>query len=203
MAIIKQRGLQVTVATINERNALPQKPEHLVVHVTDAIADELAGSGPAVYRWVLDINQNGTWVLVSAGAEKTVSFTTQEISIINGQVTADNVPLNNHIWNLSIVDGDNIIAFPRIEDLDISIGIISGLDTWNSYKFRFTYAYGSITAQLQAVLDTKSTLYESDEDPLDEVGNKVKAGDMWHDLNSEGRIAICLTLGGTLNWLEI
>lgn len=201
MAIIKQRGLQLRVNTIADRNAITKRPEHLVVHVDDAIADVDAGAGPAVYRWTEA--DGGKWILISAGAEKTINFETKELLIQNGQVVAPNIPLNNFIWDIQVLDGNMAIAYPRIEDLNISVGDIKGLDDFNGYKLRFTYAYGSITTQLQEAIDVKSTLYETNIDPLTVTNNKVKPGDFWHDLNDEGRIAICLTIAGNLTWMEI
>jgi len=201
MAIIRQRGLQVTVNTIAERNTIVKRPEHLVVHVKDAIADVDAGVGPAVYRWTLA--DGGKWMLISAGAEKTISFETKEMLIQEGVVYAPNIPMNNNIWDITVLDGNIAIAFPRIEDLSVVAGEIKQLDEWNGYKLRFTYAYGSLTAQIQEVLDSKSTLYELNVDPTTLTDNKVKAGDFWHDISDEGRIAIALTIGGALIWMEI
>ena len=137
MAIIKQRGLQLRVATIGDRNNIIKRPEHLVVHVDDAIADPLAGAGPAIYRWTEF--DGGKWILVSTDAGVTVNFETKELLIENGVVTAPNLPLNNFIWDIQILQDDVVIAYPRIEDLNINLGLISGLDVYNGYKLRFTY----------------------------------------------------------------
>lgn len=201
MAIIKQRGLQTRAATINDRNIIAKKPEHLVVHVDDAIADPLAGPGPAIYRWTEF--GGGRWILLSSGTEKTISYVTKELQIVDGIVVSPNLPLNNFIWDIQIVEGDTVIAYPRIEDLNVSLGLIRGLDLYNGKSLRFTYAYGSITSQLQTALDSKSTLYEMNLDPLTITANIVKAGDFWHDIRIPGKIAICLTIGNTLTWMEI
>ncbi len=201
MAIIKQRGLQLRVATISDRNNIVKKPEHLVVHVDDAIADPLAGVGPAIYKWTEA--SGGKWLLLTSGAEKTISFETKELVITNGVVSAPNLPLNNFIWDIQLLQNDVVIAYPRIEDLNINLGLISGLDAYNGGKLRFTYAYGSITSQLQTALDTKSNLYELNIDPLTITDNNVKAGDFWHDITVPGKISICLTISNTLIWMEI
>ncbi len=201
MAIIKQRGLQLRVATISDRNNITKKPEHLVVHVDDAIADPLAGVGPAIYKWTEA--SGGKWLLLTSGAEKTISFETKELIITNGVVSAPNLPLNNFIWDIQLLQNDVVIAYPRIEDLNINLGLISGLDAYNGGKIRFTYAYGSIASQLQTALDTKSNLYELNIDPLTITGNNVKAGDFWHDITVPGKISICLTISNTLIWMEI
>ena len=201
MAIIKQRGLQLRVATISDRNNIVKKPEHLVVHVDDAIADPLAGAGPAIYKWTEA--SGGKWLLLTSGAEKTISFETKELIITNGVVSAPNLPLNNFIWDIQLLQDDVVIAYPRIEDLNINLGLISGLDAYNGSKLRFTYAYGSITSQLQTALDTKSNLYELNIDPLTITDNNVKAGDFWHDITVPGKVSICLTISNTLIWMEI
>lgn len=201
MAIIKQRGLQARVATITDRNNIVKRPEHLVVHVDDAIADPLAGIGPAIYKWTNA--SGGKWILLSAGAEKTISFETKELVIVNGTVATPNIPLDNFIWDIQIINGDTAVAYPRVGDMNINIGIITGLDTYNGMKIRFTYAYGSMTAQLHTALDSKATLYEINLDPLTITGNNVKAGDFWHDIRVPGKIAICLTIGNVLTWMEI
>lgn len=201
MAIIKQRGLQLRVATISDRNNITKKPEHLVVHVDDAIADPLAGVGPAIYKWTEA--SGGKWLLLTSGAEKTISFETKELVITNGVVSAPNLPLNNFIWDIQLLQNDVVIAYPRIEDLNINLGLISGLDAYNGGKLRFTYAYGSIASQLQTALDTKSNLYELNIDPLTITGNNVKAGDFWHDITVPGKVSICLTISNTLIWMEI
>lgn len=201
MAIIKQRGLQLRVATISDRNNITKKPEHLVVHVDDAIADPLAGVGPAIYKWTEA--SGGKWLLLTSGAEKTISFETKELVITNGVVSAPNLPLNNFIWDIQLLQNDVVIAYPRIEDLNINLGLISGLDAYNGGKLRFTYAYGSIASQLQTALDTKSNLYELNIDPLTIIGNNVKAGDFWHDITVPGKVSICLTISNTLIWMEI
>lgn len=201
MAIIKQRGLQLRVATISDRNNIVKKPEHLVVHVDDAIADPLAGVGPAIYKWTEA--SGGKWLLLTSGAEKTISFETKELIITNGVVSAPNLPLNNFIWDIQLLQNDVVIAYPRIEDLNINLGLISGLDAYNGSKLRFTYAYGSISSQLQTALDTKSNLYELNIDPLTITGNIVKAGDFWHDITVPGKVSICLTISNTLIWMEI
>ena len=200
MAIIKQRGLQLTVDTIGDRNAIVKRPDHLVVHVKDAIADVTAGAGTAIYRWS---EHDSTWVLISAGAEKTITFETNEQTIINGEVTLPNIPLNHNVWEIMIVDRDITVAYPRVEDLSFSNGTVSGLDAWGGLKLRCTYAYGTITDQLKTALDSKSSIYETPIDPLTVTNNHVKAGDFWHDTFDPGRIAIALTLGGALVWMEI
>jgi len=200
MAIIKQRGLQVTVQNIAERNAITKRPDHLVVHVIDAISDPLAGSGTAIYRWDTTSSE---WILISAGAEKTVTFETFKGTIDNGQVILPNIPLNNNLWDMNVQINNVVYAFPQLEDLTVFNGTVSNLDEYNGYTFSCTYAYGSITTQLQSVFDTKSTLYEQNVDPLTETDNRVKAGDFWHDTGDTTRIAICLTINEILTWMEV
>ena len=63
MAIVRQRGLQRTVDTIADRDAIRIKPEYLVVQVKDASADKLAKTNPTFYRWT-NVD-NGKWLMIT------------------------------------------------------------------------------------------------------------------------------------------
>jgi len=201
MSIIRHEGLNVTVNTIADRNNILKKPDNLTVTVIDAIGDVNAGSNTAVYRW--SNNDGGKWILLSVGAEKSLTFATEELRIYNGSVISPNVPSNGHIWDIQIINDNRVMAYPRCEDLNISGNEINGLDSWNGLKIRYTYAYGTMSAQMEAILDAKVTFYETDIDPLSVVNNKVKAGNMWHDTSDEGRVAVCITVDNNLIWLEV
>jgi hypothetical protein len=154
MAIILYQNADKTVDNIAARNALPYKINNMVVTVLDAISDPDAGSGVATYRYNETINGgSGGWVLVSKSTYDTMSFDTEELTIASGEVTASNIPVDNQIWDVHVVDGNVIIADIREEDLTVSAGNISGLGSYDGYKLRFTYAYGSITSQITAYVD--------------------------------------------------
>lgn len=84
MGIIKQRGLQLTVNTIADRNNIVKRPDHLVVHVKDAIADPLAGSGTAIYRWS---EHDSKWTLISADVSHVHIQTEVDFEASAGQTT--------------------------------------------------------------------------------------------------------------------
>jgi hypothetical protein len=154
MAIILYQNADKTVDDIAARNALPYKINNMVVTVLDAISDPDAGTGVATYRYNESINSGaGGWILISKSTTDTMSFDTEELTIASGEVTASNIPVDNQIWDVHIVDGDVIIADIREEDLTVSAGTISGLGAYDGYKLRFTYAYGSVTSQITSYVD--------------------------------------------------
>lgn len=152
MAVRRHSNFDKTVNTIADRNALVQKVNGMVVTVLDSIADPDAGSGKAIYRWV---EEDQSWAIIYKSVYRTMSFETEELTIMNGEVIASNIPTDNMIWDISVIEGDIIMASPRLEDLTVVNGIISGLNDYNGKKLRFTYGYGSVVQQLNSVLDTK------------------------------------------------
>ena len=153
MAVIRHTNFDKKVQTVAERNAINPKVDGMIVVVNDAIADVNAGAGKAVYRWDAT---DSSWIMLSKSTYETISFATEEITIVNGKVLATNIPTDNEIWSISIIDGNQEIAFPRVEDLSISVGTVDLLtNNYNGKKLRFSYAYGSISQQLNAVLDAK------------------------------------------------
>lgn len=149
MAIIRHTNFDTTVANIQERNSIKNKIDHMTVLVMDAISDVSAGAGKATYRWSGDTNE---WVLISKSSTETISFATEELSIVNGKVLPSNFILDNQIWNVDVVNNSVIVAQPRMENLTITYQGISGLSLWDGMKLRFTYAYGSTNAQLNSVI---------------------------------------------------
>lgn len=144
MSVIRHPNFDITVNNIGERNAL-KKVDHMVVIVTDAIADVVAGAGKATYRWD---GTDDSWILVSKSNVSTVTFATEEHLIVSGTVTLENVPKDDIIWNVQILNGDVMEAELRVEDMSMLNGIISNLNTYDGKKLRCTYAYGSIAAQI-------------------------------------------------------
>lgn len=158
MAVTRHSNFDRTVNTIAERNAITRRVDGMMVTVKDAIADVDAGAGKAVYRWdASDLS----WILIFKSTYETVSYVTEELTIVNGAVTASNYPVDNTIWEISVIDGNDQIAFPRLSDLTISLGVINlGTSFWDNKKLRFTYAYGSISQQLNSVLSTKADVVD-------------------------------------------
>lgn len=149
MAITRYSTFDKNVQTIADRNNISNKVNGMTVVVADAISDINAGPGKAVYRWD---SSDSSWILISKESIETMSFATEELVISGGKVTPSNIILDNQIWNIDIVNGSLIMAQPRIEDLTIDYTGISGLDEFNGNKLRFTYAYGTISAQLSSVI---------------------------------------------------
>lgn len=153
MAVILYKGANQTVSTIADRNDIPYKIDGMVVTVLDAIADVSAGAGVATYRWV---DNDQVWILITKSGVDTASFDTEELTIVDGEVTPSNVPIDNIIWSIAVVNGDIIMGEPRLEDLTVTPSGISGINpSFNGYKLRFTYAYGTVTQQLDSYVDYK------------------------------------------------
>ena len=152
MATIKHKSFDVTVQTIIDRNNIPHKVDHMTVLVLDAIADINAGAGKATYRWDAS---DSSWVLISTSSINTMNFITEEIILVEGVVNASNIPTSSQIWNIVVVDGNTVIAELRLEDIIVTNAEIN-LSTilYDGKKLRFTYAYGSIAAQIEQVLGT-------------------------------------------------
>jgi len=149
MGIIYYKKYDKTVDTIADRNALTPI-DNMVCTVKDSIADINTNGGVATYRYNQSLLQ---WVLVSKSNEDTLSFVTEEVVISNGYANQTNVILDNSIWDVSILDGDNIIATPRSEDLVITNTSIFVGTEYNGYKLRFTYSFGEMRANLETYVD--------------------------------------------------
>jgi hypothetical protein len=84
-----------------------------------------------------------------------MSFETVESNIVAGKIIPQNVPSNNVIWDIYVVDGTTIINELRLEDVIVTPTLISGLGLYDGYKLRYTYAYGSVTQQITSYVDSK------------------------------------------------
>jgi hypothetical protein len=151
MAIILYKNADKTVSNIAERNAIAAKIDNMVVTVVDAIADVAAGTGVATYKWNAALNR---WLLISKSSIDTMSFETVELTISDGKVTPPNVPVNNVLWDIFVMDGDIIAQELRLSDIIVSPVLISGLGVYDGKKLRFTYAYGAITQQIEQQIET-------------------------------------------------
>jgi hypothetical protein len=152
MAIVLYKNADRTVDTISDRNSIDKKIDNMVVTVLDAISDPDAGSGVATYRWSAQLNK---WLLISKSTVETMSFETVESNIVAGKLIPQNVPSNNVIWDIYVVDGNTIINELRLEDVIVTPTLISGLGLYDGYKLRYTYAYGSVTQQITSYVDSK------------------------------------------------
>lgn len=154
MAIVVYKKFDRTVANITERNNL-NKIDQMVVIVEDAIADPNTAGGKATYRWSADFNE---WILVSKSNIDSVRFKTEELVINNGYVYQSNTIKDNLIWEVSVIDGDEVVAFPRPE-VDLIIGTDSiytnRVSEWNGMKLRFTYSTDFIASTTTDYVDGK------------------------------------------------
>lgn len=152
MAVVQHQTANQTVATIAERNnpAIVLKRDGMILTVTDAIADPDAGAGEATYLWNKTLDK---WLLLSKSTTETMSFQTAELTIEDGKVSLPNIPNNNVLWDIYVIDGAGIIvAELRLENIIVSSTLISGLGAYNGKKLRFTYAYGTMTQQMGTYL---------------------------------------------------
>lgn len=159
MAIILHPSTDKTVNTVDDRNAIQYKVDNMLVTVLDAIDDPNAGAGVAVYRYSETLDQ---WVLISTENVNSLNFATEELTITNGGVVPSYIPVGNQIWGVVVVDGDVIVAGIPSSDIVITPTRISGLTGYEGKRLRFTYAYGTITAQLEAYIDYKLQQFSGD-----------------------------------------
>lgn len=152
MSTILHQFADKTVADIAARDALPHRPDNLVVVVIDASADANVGTGVATYRWTKHLLQ---WLLIAKETVETVKFATEQITIANTTVLATNIPINNEIWDIKIFDGSILIAELKIEDIQVQGSHIGGLAAWDGKSIRFTYAYGTFAQQLDVYLEER------------------------------------------------
>lgn len=197
MAVTRHSSFDRTVNTIADRNAIINKVNHMTVVVKDAIADVNAGSGKAIYRW--DAADN-TWILIGSSASGSVSFITEEILIQEGGVTLTNYPLNNMLWGMAILQDDLIFTEPRIEDLEIYGLSVQGLNDYNDMYLRVTYAYGSMSQQVDAIMNTRVAIFSQETVPT-----QCKVGDFW--LNTSNNMFSqyrCVDFTNKIfEWLEV
>lgn len=163
MAVVQHQTANQTVATIAERNdpnIIPHKRDGMIVTVSDAIADPDAGPGAAIYIWNKTLNK---WLLMSKSTTETMSFQTVELTIADGKVAPPNIPSNNVLWDIYILETQApnagvILAEIRLENIIVSSTLISGLGAWNGKKLRFTYAFGTLTQQMSTYIDDQLTV---------------------------------------------
>ena len=153
MAITRYSSFDKTVNTIAERNAIVNKVNHMTVVVKDAIADPSAGAGKAIYRW--DAVDN-VWILVSKSTYETISFATEELTITNSEVQLSNYPVDNKVWNAVILNGNTILGDLNLSSVTVSNSKITGINPdFNGNTLRVTYAYGSISVQINSAIEDK------------------------------------------------
>ena len=157
MAVLVQRSADQTVANIPALYALTRVTEGMTVMVQDAIGDVNAGEGWAIYRWSAPA---GAWALVVKENKDTMSLTTESKVISGDHVLASNVPANGVIWNVFVQTNPNDLSQIVEVQTNVTGGDIALIpDTpgqFDGMRLCYTYAYGTVTQQLQSVLDLKA-----------------------------------------------
>jgi hypothetical protein len=157
MAIVIYNDGDVSVGTIAERNALVKKFEGMLVNVADATADSNVGGGAATYRWD---DSGSKWVTVWVENTPTLNFTTEKKLLSSGAVDADNIPADASVWSVRIIDSvtGRVLADARPTVAGTTISV--GTSDYDGHYLEYTYAYGSIVAQIEAVI---GEVYNKDE----------------------------------------
>jgi hypothetical protein len=91
---------------------------------------------------------------VWSDAYSTLQFSTENKVISNGQVTADNIPADGKVWQCRVID---LVTNVIVGDVrpTVSLGVLDlGTLDYDGKELEFTYAYGSISSQLQVLFDT-------------------------------------------------
>ncbi|MBE0438295.1 MAG: hypothetical protein IBX57_00815 [Gammaproteobacteria bacterium] len=153
MSIVIANDGDRIVNTIADRNAIAKKFPGMQVTVKDATGDPQTGGGFAKYEWIED-GDLSRWGLIQVDNKISMKFATERHTIVNGQVTADNVPLDGKLWGIKVIDttinvilGDIALSSVTIDTYDI----ILGTNEYDGKTLEFAYAYGAFSAQLDSV----------------------------------------------------
>lgn len=154
MATVIHNDGDKVVGTIAERDAIANKFEGMKVLVRDATADVNLGGGSAEYVWSTQDGITFNWEISSASKKVSMTFVTETLPIdATGQVTASNIPLDGQIWNVAVVDAVSGVIIGDFDGATVDTYTISlGVQDYNGQNLRFSYAYGSFSAQLDAIL---------------------------------------------------
>lgn len=156
MILITNNGHRV-VQTIAERNAIEKRFPNMEVVVRDAIADPVVGgSYEAGYKWN-DITL--TWVLFYKNSRDDIIFTTETHTIANGKVTTVYVPQNSVVWDVFILDANDLQVanvIPTVTAREIALG--SG--SYDGMRLVLSYAYGATQAAIQALQGVEGSVVQ-------------------------------------------
>lgn len=195
MAILIANDGDKTVNTIADRDAIQKKFNGMQVTVVDAIADILVGIGTAGYVWSSSKNK---WQLTWKESKDDLMFVTESHFLIDGEVTLDNIPQSNLVWDCSIVDEFGVtlidVSNPNVTNSTVNIGS----PDYDGNVLLTTYAYGKIQAAVSAAIDfNHSSFYDFqltvpvpntvtlDALPINKVGTvyyliQAQAGSLFH-----------------------
>lgn len=195
MAILITNDGDKIVSTIAERNAIIKRFDGMNVTVQDAIADILVGTGSAGYTWSASKDR---WFLTWKESKDDLAFVTESHFLIDGEVTLDNIPQSNLVWDCSVVDANGItlvdVSNPNVTNSTVNIGSLD----YDGAVLLTTYAYGKIQAAVSAAIDfNHSSFYDFqltvpvpntvtlDALPINKVGTvyyliQAQAGSLFH-----------------------
>lgn len=156
MAILVANDGSRFVETIAERNAIPvaQRFMGMRVSVKDATSDPKFGGGTVQYQWDLTV---AAWTPVWSERKSDLKFTTENKTIVGGKVTTEFVIKDDQVWCARVVDLSGVIlgdAQLTVSGKELSINT----QDYNGMFLHYTYAYGSMTEELNDIWASKASL---------------------------------------------
>lgn len=175
MSILVANTGNQSVETIADRNSIAKRHNGMIVHVRDATADPLLGGGRASYMWDSVVNQ---WVIHYSSLKPELTFTTEEKTIVNGEVTTDFIVKDNQVWSAKVLDENDVI----LGDAKVTVSgttLVLGSTDYDGRKLRYTYAHGTLSTELFDIWKDKvgktSPAFEgTPTTPTPEVGDDSK-----------------------------
>jgi hypothetical protein len=172
MAILITNNGHKIVNTIAERDSISQRFDGMQVLVKDATADAALGSGSARYEWIATANR---WAIVWSDAFSSMSFATEVLPLSGGKVTLSNIPASGVVfscWVRHNTTGELIAdVVPTVTLSEVNIGSTS----FDGHNLYVSYAYGSMSTQLNAVFATKADLVDG-KVPLSQLPSGLGGG---------------------------
>jgi hypothetical protein len=151
MAILITNDGDKIVNTIADRNAITRKFDGMQVTVRNALSDPMVGSvSEAIYVWNATQSR---WMLTWKENVDNLTFVTEQLLIMNGQVTATNYPQNGLVWGATVqstLSGEAIILYDVRPSVDGKI-LDLGVTDYDGNMLEFTYGYGVIQAAISAI----------------------------------------------------
>jgi len=157
--LIANDGSRV-VNTISERNAIAKRFPGMEVTVNDATGDPEFGGGVVQYQWEA---LGKRWVPIWSDRKPDLKFATEEKVINGGQVKADHPVKDQKVWSALIIDSETGLSLgDAIPVVTVDVLDIGNLN-FEGQKLRYTYAYGSMSAQMTEIWEQKVNQAPSDD----------------------------------------